>query len=315
MKKPLLIISALVLTTSVFAQQQIANSDLENWETVSGGQEPVDWNGFLTASGTWSGLGADQLQPSTDVRPGSSGTTSARIWSRNAGFGIVAQGNMTIGRINMGSTTPSDGDNNYNYTITTDTDFSQALTESPDSIVFWAKYTAASGSSTARMKATLHDDFDYHDPEASSGSVDHAHAYAELDYSPTNGWMRFAVPFNYNGLASTHSYILVTFASNSVPGGGAVDDEVIIDDIELIYNVDNVSEVNSLNASVSFNSNAQAIAISSDNMNGDFEIFDIAGNKISEGPIKNEVPFNEPAGMYFVVLNIDGNAHSFKVIK
>lgn len=314
MKKPLLIISAIVFSTSLFAQQQIANGDLENWEGVSSGEEPVDWNGFMTASGAWSWAAAAQVESSTDTRPGTSGSMSARIWTRDTGFGL-AQGNLTIGRINMGSTNPSDADNNYNYTVTTDPDFSQAITDSPDSIVFWVKYTAANGGSNARMKATLHDDFEYHDPEGSGSSADHAHAYAELDYAPTNGWVRKSVPFNYTGTATSHAFLLVTFASNNVPGGGDVNDEVLIDDIELIYNVDAVNEINDLNAAVSYNADLKALTISADNMNGEYELYDLSGKSLSSGTIQNKIAFDQPNGMYLVLLRIEGKTYSFKVLK
>ena len=46
-------------------------------------------------------------------------------------FGIIANGNMTIGRINMGSATAASSEN-YNYSVVSDTNFSETLTQSPD---------------------------------------------------------------------------------------------------------------------------------------------------------------------------------------
>jgi len=234
MKRILLLTLSAVLAGSVSAQGQIGNSDMENWESVGGDSEPVNWNSFLSAQGSLSGFSANQIEESTDVRPGSTGTSSARIWTRNAGFGVKANGNMTLGRINMGSVTPSSSDN-YNISLTADPNFSEELTDTPDSIVFWVKYNAADGNSEARMKATLHDNYDYRDPEDAAASA-HVVATAELNYSPTGGWVRKAVAFDYSGPATGNTHILVTFASNATPGGGDVDDEVYIDDIELIYN-------------------------------------------------------------------------------
>lgn len=233
MKRILLFTLTAVLTSNVSAQGQIGNSDLELWEPVSSAFEPVNWNSFLTAQGSFTGFAANQIEESADVRPGSPGTKSARIWTRNAGFGIKANGNMTLGRINMGSSTANSPDN-HNISLTSDPLFSEALTDMPDSIVFWVKYNAANNASQARMKATLHDTYNYKDPEDAT-STTHKVASAVLNYSPT-GWTRKAVAFDYSGPATANTFILVTFASNATPGGGDVDDEVWIDDIQLIYN-------------------------------------------------------------------------------
>jgi hypothetical protein len=47
-----------------------------------------------------------------------------------------------------------------------------------------------------------------------------------------------SVPFNYvaGSPAPIPAFILVTFTTNKTPGGGSNNDEVLIDDIELIYN-------------------------------------------------------------------------------
>lgn len=216
-----------------FGQQQIGNSDFENWEAVAGDEEPVNWNSFLTAQGTWSGAAANQIESSSDVRPGSTGTKSCRIWSRDAIF-TIANGNVTLGRINMGSTSPTNPAN-HNISLTANPDFSETLTDQPDSIVFWAKFTPNGGSGNARMKATLHDTYDYRDPEDAAAST-HVIATAVLNYPSTGGnWVRFSVPFNYSGPACGNTHILVTFTTNETPGGGDEDDQVWIDDVELIY--------------------------------------------------------------------------------
>lgn len=238
MKRILLFTFTAVLASSVSAQGQIGNSDMELWETVASNSEPVNWNSFLSAQGQWTSAAANQIEESSDVRPGTTGTKSARIWTRNAGFGVKANGNLTIGRINMGSVTPSSSEN-HNISLTANPDFSETLTDMPDSIVFWVKYNANDPSSEARMKATLHDDYDYRDPEDANSSA-HVVATAVLNYGPT-AWARMSVPFDYSGPATGNTHILVTFASNSIPGGGDVDDEVWIDDVELIYNGGTIS--------------------------------------------------------------------------
>jgi len=216
-----------------YSQTQVGNSGFETWENVASDQEPTNWNSFLTGGGTYAWAAANQIASSTTVRPGSSGTKSCRIWSR-AVFGIIANGNVTLGKINMGSTTPTAA-SNYNATVRADANFSEPLTDRPDSIVFWAKFTPNGHTQNARMKATLHNNNDYRDPE-DAASANYIVATAVVNYPSTAGaWKRFSVPFNYSGPASINTHILITFTTNQTPGGGAADDEVLVDDMELVY--------------------------------------------------------------------------------
>lgn len=221
------------------AQQQIGNSNLESWDNVGQStEEPSNWNSFKTGSGGLASLfGSTTIARSTAVRPSTSGQYCARIWSKST-LGIIANGNMTLGRINMGNADAQDA-SNYNYTIMADPAFSEPLTDVPDSLVFWVKYTAAAGQE-ARVSAVLHGNYDYRDGfVADANSEPYKVAEISHNYPPTNGqWVRKSIPWNYTGPASTHTYILITFTTNKTPGGGAANDEVLIDDIELIYNPD-----------------------------------------------------------------------------
>ncbi|MES2799567.1 MAG: Ig-like domain-containing protein [Bacteroidota bacterium] len=238
MKKQILILSALLTSSLSFSQTQIGNSDFELWQNLGADtEEPTNWNSFMTASGGLTGFAAQQLERSTSVRPGSTGSYSARIWSRDAAFGIVANGNMTLGRVNMGNSSATNAAN-YNYSITADGNFSEALTDQPDSIVFWVKYNAANGGSEARVSAALHDTYDYKDGyNVDAASAPHKVAEAILNFSPTGGnWVRKSIPWSYVGPASVNTFILITFTSNKTPGGGNINDEVFIDDLQLVYN-------------------------------------------------------------------------------
>jgi hypothetical protein len=218
-----------------FAQAQIGNSNFEQWEPVVTGQEPVNWNSFLSGTGNFAPFAADQCQPSTDVRPGSLGIKSCRINSREA-FSIIANGNLTLGQINMGSTTPA-SPQNYNFSKTSDANHSEALTDHPDSLVFWAKFApVVSAGNLAKVKATLHTNYDYRDPEDASSSSE-VIGTAQQTFAATGGWVRFSIPFDYSGPAciNDQAFILITFTTNMNPGGGSADDLLFIDDLELIY--------------------------------------------------------------------------------
>jgi len=312
MKQLLLLPSLAMLSFCGFAQTQIGNGDMESWEAVSQGEEPVNWSSFMTADGNFANLADVQIAQEADPRPGSSGATCARIWSRDAGFGIVANGNMTLGRINMGSVVASNPAN-HNFTVTGDAAFSEAFTDMPDSIVFWAKYTAADNGETARMKATLHDDYNYKDPEDAASS-DEVVATAELNYSPTNGWQRFAVAFDYSGPASNTAYILVTFASNSSPGGGDAGDEVRIDDVALIYNNVGIEEESNFPMHVFLdNATNELNFVSETYEQGTFKVMNMSGATVLSGETASTVVLDAPAGVYMVQVLVGNEAKRFKV--
>jgi hypothetical protein len=229
------LLSAILLTTTLHAQQ-IGNAGFENWDNLGSNQEePTNWSSFKTATGSFATFASKQVERSTNVRSGATGSYCARIWSKST-LGIVANGVVTTGRMNMGSSNLSSPDN-YNYSVLTDAAFSESLTFAPDSIVFWARYTAAAGQQ-AGMHAIIHDQFAVQDP-LNTASEAFVVADADFQFSPTNTtWMRFSVPFNYTvntGLAP--KFILLTFTTNHIPGGGSANDEVLIDDVELIYNL------------------------------------------------------------------------------
>jgi hypothetical protein len=227
---------------NVFAQQQIGNSNMESWDNVGqSAEEPTNWSSFKTGTGGLVSFASQQVGRSTSIRSGASGTYCARIYAKST-LGIVANGLLTVGQVNMGSSTASSPDN-YNFTKTSDVNFSEALTGQPDSLVFWVKYTPINSSNNARVHAILHDSYDFRDP-IDANSTSHTVARAELNYGATGGnWVRKSVPFVNEGPATTVEYILITFATSSTPGGGSANDEVLLDDVELIYNSVGVNEI------------------------------------------------------------------------
>jgi len=148
---------------NVFAQQQIGNSNMESWDNVGQlTEEPTNWSSFKTGTGGLSSFGSQQVSRSTSIRSGASGTYCARVYAKST-LGVVANGLLTVGQVNMGSSTASSPDN-YNFTKTSDANFSEALTGQPDSLVFWVKYTPINSSNNARVHAILHDSYDFRDP-------------------------------------------------------------------------------------------------------------------------------------------------------
>ncbi|WP_300665432.1 T9SS type A sorting domain-containing protein [Fluviicola sp.] len=238
MKRILLSLSLLTLTLQANSQTQIGNSNFEAWDNVGQDEvEPTNWNSFMNATTTfWTSLAkAKQLDRTTDIRPGSTGTYSVKIYSRSVA-GVVANGNITLGKINAGSITATDPAN-YNSTITGDNDYSESFNDTPDSIVVWVKYIPAniSAGHQARISSMIHTNVGFKDPnDTLSTTTLKAKATSAISYTGGN-WQRIALKFTDVNASLTSSYILVTFATNKTPGGGSANDQLFIDDLQLVY--------------------------------------------------------------------------------
>lgn len=282
---------------AAFAQQQIGNSNMESWDNVGQStEEPTNWNSFKTGTGSWVSFGSQQVGRSSSIRSGSAGLYCARIYAKST-LGVVANGLLSLGQVNMGSSTANSPDN-YNFTKTADANFSEALTNQPDSLVFWVKFTPVNSSSNARVHAILHDSYDFRDP-IDANSAPYTAARAELNYGATGGnWVRKSVPFAYEAQVPAVSveYILVTFATSSTPGGGSANDEVLLDDIELIYNSVGLNE--EIATFKAYYSIENGLTIKGANSN--FELVNLTGatKKVGDSATMNGLHLN--AGLYFL---------------
>lgn len=230
---------------------QVGNSGFEMWDSEElKTNEPVSWNSFMTADGSLSSMvKVQQLASSSEVRPGTDGTKSAVLWCRKVLYTIVAQGNLTTGRISAGSASAASA-GNHNYADISNPDFCQPLGQKPDSIAVWVKYVpkkVLDSAPYARVSATVHDAYNYIEyslPEyETEENKAHAVCHAEKNFEGVkdeNGnyqWQRLVLPFETVGYTATDpAYIMVNFATNSYPGKGTADDSLYVDDIELIYN-------------------------------------------------------------------------------
>lgn len=230
MVKRLLSISAMLLTVlTASAQFQLLNSDFEQWESVSNGkgEEPVEWSSFLTATGI-SMVQAKQLEKSTDAQHGQ---YSAYIYARDAFAGIPAQGNLTNGCINGGSTNAKDASGNYNYTRVGQNGQNMAFTGRPDAIRVWLK---GNTKMTAKVAVRLHAAGYYQDPLANEGKCVELIGTADATPKPTSSWAQYEAKFTYLSPARP-AYALVTFATCSSPGDGSTSEYMYVDNIEMVY--------------------------------------------------------------------------------
>lgn len=248
-------------TLTANAQYQLKNAGFEEWEDVSQtfkagfpsknitrtGVEPLYWNSFITGNGTSTYLNyacENQLEQSSEVRPGSTGQYSAKLFDRHftALFvQVTAQGNMTTGRINMGAMSADNSKGNYNYTDTETEGGNQTFTGQPDAMRVWVKYVSSDPSYRAKANTILHTEGRYQDPynndEMNTASL--VAKAEDMDIRPKNEWQELTIPFEYSNMDAQPAYALVTFSTNKTPGTGSSDtsnpDYMLVDDLEYLY--------------------------------------------------------------------------------
>lgn len=279
MKKILLVFLAFLMSFNcAMAQlgrgQQFQNNNFENWtqygSVINRYYMPDHWNSLKNASGDWASATSVVLYKENG-NPSGSGQYCAKLQSKSI-LGVVANGGITNGRFNAGST---DAGNSLNctYTNTQDANYHTVLTSKPDSIYFWAKTDINSGTqSKARCNIVIHNNVvtsgasfnaAFQDPGPSDGnSIVNTDANgnnakivaaATSNFLSNGGWSLRKIAFDYDSYVNNNtepSFILATFATSNTPGGGSDGDKLYIDDVVLIYNT-RLASLNVNGASIS----------------------------------------------------------------
>ncbi len=227
----------------------IPNGGFEEWHaTTEGFVEPNAWHSFESASGSLAILAGHHIEKSDNGRSGA----CARVFSTSI-FGIIANGTMTTGRMNAGAMIATDPANHaYMDMSLTDTDgngdpFYVALNSHPDSLVLYVQFHQGSANSEhpyATVSAVITDGTPYKEPE--DKDYDNVVARAQNNKIGVTGdkWTRISIPFVYTDSNVEPRAIMVTISTNADPGQGSEEgDEVLVDDLTLVYN----SRLSSLN--------------------------------------------------------------------
>lgn len=242
MKKTIVCLVSLLTTSSLAAQgnYQIPNSDFEQ-EWVKSGEktEPGHgWYSFVSAGGTFAAAA-----PNTTTQVEGYNSKKAVSISSVDLWVAKANGNLTTGKINMGSFTPTNKAN-YNYTSRSTEDGNCPFVGLPDTVRCYAKFTRGGKGYNAAGTFIVHGDVDFKDPHESSENIaTYEVARAVLDIAPSTDWQPVTASFTYSKTAEQIEsaaelqtrYMLASFTTNPTPGGSA-DDELIIDDVVLVYN-------------------------------------------------------------------------------
>ena len=289
MKKFFTLIAVFAISTcAVMAQKQILNGGFEDWgndkentpesgETVSTKvSEPKYWHSFSSASGLYAPAAGDHCFISTDAH---SGQYSACIKATKV-LSFVANGTITTGRLNAGAMFATSKSNYSALDMSwTEPDrngdpFYQVLISRPDSIVFWVKFSTGDSGTKANMSAYITDGTYYQVPE--NKTYNNIVGKAENpNIAPCTEWTRISVPFTYADNNLNPQAILLTFSTSAKPGGGAGDEVLFVDDVELIYKGDVNGDTN-----VNINDVVSLVNIILGNQN-DYDIYkaDVNGDK------------------------------------
>ena len=237
-----------VVTKELYEGTQILNSDFEDFHKVTGNSkdyiEPNYWHSFATAQGTLVQYTGQDLESVADCRPNSKGDSCVAIRAASLKvflFTVVANATLTTGRMNAGNVSATSTDNHAFTEVSNVTDedgfpFYSSLTARPDSISVWLKFTPKSGTPKASISAVVTNGQRYQEPvDKDYADVIVAKA-SNTEIEATNGWKRFVLPFDTDGCrGSDPQAIMVTLSTNANPGQGTAGDELLIDDLELIY--------------------------------------------------------------------------------
>ena len=231
-----------VIQVAIGKGYQMPNQSFETWHTSSDSYvEPNAWHSFESASGILASLAGHHITKSDDAH---TGDASARIYATSI-FGIVANGTMTTGRMNAGSMSAADTSNNaYVDMSKTDTDgngdpYYTPLYTRPDSVAVWVKFKQGKANDSypyATMSAAITDGTYYQDPEDKEYTNVVAKASCNTIEQTNGEWVRISAPFSYTENTVNPQAVLITLSTNAAAGKGSANDELLVDDIALIYN-------------------------------------------------------------------------------
>lgn len=232
------------LTAGAQGIYQFADPGFEQNFEVSGdkGEPGRGWHSFATARTEdleWMATIAKNQSPAPEhATEGYQSAHSVKLTSKFAGFGTIganANGNLTTGRINMGSSTPDDAAN-YNFSDITGGQVLE-FAGTPDAVTFYAKFKAGAKNvkKQGRGQFILHEEYPFQDPEVEE-QVSYRVAKASQLIGESEDWKQYTVPFTYDqDVKPAKQYLLASFTTNPNPGESA-DDVLYIDDIYFVYN-------------------------------------------------------------------------------
>lgn len=225
MKKSVLTLTAIIISTVAFSQVQPPNIDFENWETLDGPisnqyEEPSDWSSSNECTAL---VNQFAVTKSTDAH---SGTYSVRMETFAAFGNVKANGIITTAQmICLAAGGGQEGGIDY-------------TTEFPDSLVGWYKYAPANSDSAYTQIMFLE-----------NNDLDTA-CFTRLDLHAAADWTRFSVPLCPEVSMGSAEKLSLFFSSSwgdGAQGEAEVGSVLFIDDIEFVNAPQGIDEAESAN--------------------------------------------------------------------
>ena len=288
---------------------QLPNSGFEDFHTATvwdmfkknsnSSDEANGWHSFMSASGSATFVWLAGFNPHTFIsditRPNSTGKHSVKLLALDMSIAI-ANGTITTGRMNTGSTTAADTDKNYAWMDMSKTDlddnkdpFYAKMNGMPDSLEVWVLYgqgdpngSKAKDHPYATVTAIITDGTEFHEPAPKNKTYTNVFGEARnAKIESTNGsWKKITIPFEYDKFKSNNvepKAILATISTNADAGMGSNNDTILVDDIRLIYNA-GVKSISVKGTDVALVKNQNEYTV---NASGDINAADI--NVVSDG--------------------------------
>lgn len=213
-------------------------------------EEPLNWHSFASATGDYAqaanAFSDAHTYSSTVVRQNSTSKKSLLLTSTSV-FGITANGTITTGRMQAGDYDAANTKNcAFLSTDSTSTDshgdpFYALMDGTPDSIAVWVKFKQGTPNAEhpyATISAAITDGTYYQDPQDKVYTNVVATAKNAQIASNNFEWQRIVVPFKYNDNDVKAKAMLVTISTNADPGQGSDNDNLYVDDISLVYGIE-----------------------------------------------------------------------------
>ena len=293
MKK--IILSILSLAVIKANAKQLPNSDFESWESInvlSSQQHPTDWNtvNSVVPSAVFALLDETCFEETGAIFGGSSALKLVTAAPPLAGYPNV-NGIATTGNIN---------------TTTFAVDGGVPFTSTPDSLTGYYMGTP-SGADFPTFEVVLYD---------ANGDTC-ALARFEGSNSALTSYTRFSVPFVYRN--SNPPAEAVALMSSSDGLNSVVGSEVLVDDLELIYNPTSIDENGKLNVKVISTLNGVEVDLTSiTNEDVTYNLFDLNGKMIDtellNAGIINLINSNVSEGVYVYQLISKSGIKSDKLL-
>ena len=240
---------------------QVPNGDFESWHSVQVETkdgpfitcvEPNGWHSYgsaivapIVATAFKNLTPADLL---TCSESGHNGKCVRLVTAQKEFMNKILNGTMTTGRLNCGSIIASDKTKNYTFLDISSTErdsnndpYYITLTHKPDSLSLWIQFTQGGNDFDPYcvVSGTITDGTLYQEPPLDV-QTSHVVCNARNANIVQTGkrWKRISIPFDYSSYpyGAEPKAIMITISSSAVTGEGNDGDELLVDDLSLVYN-------------------------------------------------------------------------------